>query len=172
MASGAVRPLLEGHAATLAAVTAAPDALVLAAAAHCAAMSPPPEHSTQATASPLRLDEWHLSPPFRWSPLPVRRALGAWARATAEAQFSCALCFRSWPFGYEEHPGLKSLLRYQSEAARAWVCAAARALPAEEEAEEEEEEEEAEEEEEESASEESASEEEEVSASEEEEEGA
>ena len=77
-ARGAARTLLQGHAATLAAVTAAPDALVLAAAAHCAAMSPLFEHSTQATASPLRLDEWHLSPPFRWSPLPVRRVLGAW----------------------------------------------------------------------------------------------
>ena len=137
VASGAVLTLLRGHAATLDAVTAAPNLLVLAAAAHCAAMSPPSEHSTQTIVSQLHLDEWHLRFPFRWSPRAARLALGAWARAAAEAQFSCAMCFRSWPFGSDEHPGLQSLLQYQSEAARAWVYAAARALPAEEEAEEE-----------------------------------
>ena len=79
---------------------------------------------------------------LRWFPRAARLALGAWARAAAEAQFSCAMCFgrptphlfrgRARPFVV-----LQSLLQYQSEAARAWVYAAARALPAEEEAEEE-----------------------------------
>jgi len=83
MASGAVLALLQGQAATLDAVTAAHNLLALAAAAHCAAMSPPSEHSTQTTVSPLHLDECYLRPPFRWSPRAARLALGAWARAAA-----------------------------------------------------------------------------------------
>jgi hypothetical protein len=75
---GACRDLLTHHSAVLDTLKSTPEALVHAAAAHCASLAASATDFTSEPALPLRA--YHFDPFFLWAPSCARAAVVAWAR--------------------------------------------------------------------------------------------